>query len=61
MADAADSQSTTEAISTGDTSPSEDALTRQRATDEPGTPTAGDKTALLQELVATIRASVAPA
>ena len=60
MADAADSQSTTETTPTGDASPGEDPLTRQRAPDEPGTPAAGDKTVLLQELVATIRGSVAP-
>lgn len=58
MADA-DTQSTTEAISTDGTSPPEDAPTTRPVPDA-GTPAPGDKTALLQELVARVRASVAP-
>jgi hypothetical protein len=60
MNEAADTQSTTEATSTDGTPLPEDAQTARRVPDEPATPKPGDKTALLQELVATIRASVAP-
>jgi hypothetical protein len=60
MNEAADTQSTTDATSTDGTPPPEDAPTARRVPDEPATPKLGDKTALLQELVATIRASVAP-
>src|SRR5262245_49527274 len=59
MADAIDTQCT-EATPTDDTSPPNHAPTESRMSDEPDTPNAGDKTALLHELVATIRASVAP-
>jgi hypothetical protein len=60
MADAADIQSTTEATSTDDASPPEDVPTARRVPSEPDTPPPADKTALLHELVVTIRASVAP-
>jgi hypothetical protein len=60
MTDTADIQSTTEDVSTEETSAAEDTEAIQRKSDTPSTPPAGDKTALLHELVATIRASVAP-
>jgi hypothetical protein len=60
MTDAADTPSTTEATSTDGALPLTDSPTTSRTPDEPRTPAPGDKTALLQELVATIRASVAP-
>jgi hypothetical protein len=60
MTDTADTQSTTEDVSTETTSAVEDIGATQRVPDHPGTPPPGDKTMLLQELVATIRASVAP-
>jgi len=60
MTDTADTQSTTEDALTEDTSTTEDAQATQRVPDNPSTPNPGDKTALLQELVATIRTSVAP-
>jgi len=60
MNEAADPQGTTESTSHDGIPCSEEASTEQRVPDEPATPTLGDKTALLQELVATIRASVAP-
>ncbi len=60
MTNTADTPSTTEDASTDDTSTAEGTQAAQRAPDNPGTPGPGDKTALLYELVATIRASVAP-
>ena len=60
MTDTADIQSTTEDVSTEETSAAEDTEAIQREPDTPSTPPPGDKTALLHELVATIRASVAP-
>lgn len=60
MTDTADTQSTTEDVSTENTSTAEDIEATQRVPDGPATPPPGDKTPLLQELVATIRASVAP-
>jgi hypothetical protein len=60
MTDTADTQSTTEDVATENTSSTEDIEATQRVPDNPATPPTGDKTALLQELVATIRASVAP-
>lgn len=60
MTDTADTQSTTEDVSTEEISAAEDTEAIQRESDTPSTPPLGDKTALLHELVATIRASVAP-
>jgi hypothetical protein len=60
MTDTADSQSTTEDVSPENPSTAEDIGAKQRFADSPGTPSTSDKTALLHELVATIRASVAP-
>lgn len=60
MTDTADIQSTTEDVSTEETSTAEDTEAIQREPDIRNTPPPGDKTALLHELVATIRMSVAP-
>jgi hypothetical protein len=55
-----DLESFTDAASAEGASVPEDAHSTQREPDPPSVPTPGDKTALLHELVATIRASVAP-
>lgn len=60
MTDTEHTQSTTEAASIEETSGPGDTQRAQRGPDTAGTPPPADKTALLQELVATIRASVAP-
>lgn len=60
MADTEDTQSTTEDVSTDNLSIAEEATAAQRVPENPGAQNSGDKTALLHELVATIRASVAP-
>lgn len=60
MTDTVDTQSTTEDVSTETTSTAEGIEATQRVPDNPATPSPGDKTMLLQELVATVRASVAP-
>ena len=60
MTDTEHTQGTTEDASVGETSSPDDAHGSQRDPDTTRTPPPADRTALLHELVATIRASVAP-